>query len=213
MTVHLRIATTILFILSTIACGGSKSPTAPTTPTTTTTTVPAVTTYTIQGRVTSAAGPAISGATVRIVDSVNAGKSSTTDGNGSYVIAGIAPAGFTLEASASGFVAVGRASPLVAGTATATANFSLLPGTLYSKTGTGDTVFDMPTYITRVSVIGDYGGNSSNFIVYVAGRLFINELIGTGWKQTHFQGTYLTTGGTVEIKSSSGVSWSFVEVR
>ena len=82
----------------------------------------------------------------------------------------------------------------------------------WSKTGVGDNVFDMPTSVSKVHVIATYTRYSSNFIVYVAGDLFLNELIGTGWGTTTYEGTLLTSGGTVEIKYSSGVSWSFTEV-
>jgi len=83
---------------------------------------------------------------------------------------------------------------------------------IWSKSGTGDNVFDMPTYVSRVRIIGTYTGYSSNFIVYVGGDLLVNELLGTGWGTTTYDGTHLTTGGVVEIKHSSGVSWSFTQV-
>jgi len=83
---------------------------------------------------------------------------------------------------------------------------------LWSRSGEGDSVFDMPTYVSRVRVIGTYTGYSSNFIVYVGGSLLVNELLGTGWGTTTYDGTLLTTGGVVEIKYSSGVSWSFTQV-
>lgn len=70
----------------------------------------------------------------------------------------------------------------------------------------------MPTYVSRVRIIGTYTGYSSNFIVYVDGWLLVNELLGTGWETTTYDGTLLTTGGVVEIKYSSGVSWSFTQV-
>jgi hypothetical protein len=82
----------------------------------------------------------------------------------------------------------------------------------WSKSGVGDNVFDMPTYVSRVKIIGTYTGYSSNFIVYVGGRLLVNALLGTGWGTTRFEGTYLTSGGVVQITNSSGVSWSFTEV-
>ncbi len=84
---------------------------------------------------------------------------------------------------------------------------------IWGRSGSGDNVFDMPTYILRVRVIADCPGSSSNFIVYIGGRLIVNELVGRSWGQPHFEGTYLTTGGVVEIKHSSGVSWSLTEVR
>jgi hypothetical protein len=84
---------------------------------------------------------------------------------------------------------------------------------IFTQSGTGDNVFTMPTTVARVRITGDYTRNSSNFVVYIAGRLVVNELVGTSWGTTHFEGTYLTTGGVTEIKLSSGVSWSFTEVR
>jgi len=86
-------------------------------------------------------------------------------------------------------------------------------GPLFSRGGVGDNVFDIPSYVTRIHIIADYGGYSSNFIVHIAGDHVVNELIGTGWGTTHFEGTYLIHGGTVEILNSSGVRWLFVEVR
>lgn len=83
---------------------------------------------------------------------------------------------------------------------------------IWTKKGKGDTVFDMPTYVSRVRITGTYMGYSSNFIVWVGGDLLVNELLGTGWGTTSYEGTHLTTGGVVEIEYSSGVSWSFTEV-
>jgi len=71
---------------------------------------------------------------------------------------------------------------------------------------------DRECLVERVRVIGTYTGYSSNFIVWVGGDLLVNELLGTGWGQTRYDGTLLTTGGVVEIIHSSGVSWSFTEV-
>lgn len=83
---------------------------------------------------------------------------------------------------------------------------------LWSKSGYGDYAFDMPTYVKWVKITGSYTGYSSNFMVYVGGKLLVNELLGTGWKQTYYTGVWATTGGAVQIKNSSGVSWSFTEV-
>lgn len=62
-------------------------------------------------------------------------------------------------------------------------------------------------------IVGTYTHNSSNFVVYIAGRLMVNEILGHGWGTTTYAGAMLTTGETVEIKLSSGVDWSFTEVR
>jgi hypothetical protein len=82
----------------------------------------------------------------------------------------------------------------------------------WTKSGKGNMVFDMPTDVSRVKITGKYTGYSSNFIVWVGGDLLVNELLGTGWGTTYYEGTHLTTGGVVEIEDSNGVSWSFTEV-
>jgi Abnormal spindle-like microcephaly-assoc'd, ASPM-SPD-2-Hydin len=85
---------------------------------------------------------------------------------------------------------------------------------LFRRSGTGDSVFDMPLDVARVRIIGTYTGNSSNFVVRIGGRLLVNELLGTFWNQTRYDGTLLTGGGgVVAITNSSGVAWSFEEVR
>jgi hypothetical protein len=88
-----------------------------------------------------------------------------------------------------------------------------VPRPTFTKAGVGDSVFDMPTDVARVRIIGIYNGFSSNFIVRIGGRLIVNELIGTGWPSTRYDGTLLTGGGgVVQISNSSGVSWSFEEI-
>jgi hypothetical protein len=85
---------------------------------------------------------------------------------------------------------------------------------LFRRSGTGDSVFDMPVDVARIHIIGTYTGSSSNFVVRIGGRLIVNELLGTFWNQTRYDGTLLTGGGgVVSITNSSGVSWSFEEVR
>lgn len=81
----------------------------------------------------------------------------------------------------------------------------------FRRAGVGDTVFDLPPGVTRLRITGTYTANSSNFIVYVGGRLIVNELLGRGWGMTHFEGTYVVSGTVVEIRSSSGVAWTFTE--
>jgi len=72
----------------------------------------------------------------------------------------------------------------------------------------------MPTAVSRVKITADYQGRSSNFIVEIGGRLVVNELIGDAWPNgRHFEGTYVTSGGVVAITHSSGVAWTFTEVR
>lgn len=46
----------------------------------------------------------------------------------------------------------------------------------WDRTGNGDTVFDMPTYVSRVQVNGDRGARISDFIVRIGGPTVVNEL-------------------------------------
>lgn len=86
-------------------------------------------------------------------------------------------------------------------------------GPPFTRSGIGNTVFDLPAGIARIRIIGTYTSSSSNFIVRIGGRLVVNELLGSFWGQTRHEGIYLIVGTIVEITSSSGVSWSFEEVR
>ena len=83
----------------------------------------------------------------------------------------------------------------------------------FRRSGVGNTVFDMPPGVTRLRITGDYAQRSTNFIIKVGGRLVVNELLGTSWGATHYEGTHLVTGTVVEITDSTGVSWSVTEVQ
>jgi hypothetical protein len=109
----------------------------------------------------------------------------------------------------------GSSSPTPVTVATTTTTTTLPPRPIFTASGSGDTVFDMPTSVARVKITGDYPSRSSNFIVKIGGRLVVNEILGTSSIAVgpHFEGTYVTTGGVVEITNSTGVSWTFTEVR
>lgn len=84
---------------------------------------------------------------------------------------------------------------------------------IWSKSGVGDSRFDMPTYVSMVQVIGTFTGHRTNFQVYINGILLLWKLIGTSWgTDPVFERTYPTNGGVVEIVDSGGVSWSFTQV-
>lgn len=84
----------------------------------------------------------------------------------------------------------------------------------FTRVGVGDSVFDMPADVARIRIVATYNANSSNFIVRIGGRLLVNELLGTGWGRTRYEGVLLTGGGgVVAITNSSGVSWTFIEER
>lgn len=198
---RLSILVVLLFVG---ACSGKDSPTGPGAIT------PPATTFALTGNVTGG-GTALAGATITIMDSVNGGRATTTDGAGNYSFSNVTTSAFTLQASASGYPSQSKGVNFTTNTSV---SFALVkPNPIFVKGGVGDTVFDMPTYVRRIRIQGTYTGYSSNFIVHIAGSHIVNELIGTGWGPTTFDGTYVTTGGVVEILSSSGVSWAFTEVR
>ena len=84
---------------------------------------------------------------------------------------------------------------------------------LFTRSGTGANVFDMPTTVRWVRITADYGGFCENFFVHIVGRSVVNETLGTCSSGSHFEGTYATTGGTAEVTGSTGVAWTFTEVR
>lgn len=184
-------------LLALVSCGGKSSPTSPSQPT-----QPTQTTWNLSGTVTSSQnGAGIGGATARIGDGPNTGKSATTDGSGHYSFTGLQQSGFTVNFTAPNF------NPTSAGvdlTSNKTLDVRMDPTPLFTASGTGDNVFDIPSTVTRINIAADYSGFSSNFIVKIAGSLVVNELMGTFWSQTHFSGTYLIHGGTVQITDSSG---------
>jgi hypothetical protein len=184
-------------------CGGDSSPSPSPSPT--------PTTLQLSGTITDQQTGRPLAASVQILDGVNAGRTATTDAQGFYSFgATLASGGFTATATSSHYTADARGINL---TANVTQNFALAPIPLFSVSGTGDTVFDIPSSVARVRITGDYTKRGSNFIVWIDHDLVVNEIIGTAWESTHFEGTYLTGGGTVQIEKSSGVRWTFTEVR
>jgi len=86
-------------------------------------------------------------------------------------------------------------------------------GGVFSKSGIGDQVFDLPSRNARYRVQANFPGTSSNFIVYVAGSLAINSIIGISQTPVAFDGTYaFSSGARVEIQNAPGVTWSFIEL-
>ena len=96
------------------------------------------------------------------------------------------------------------------------------PTPLFSRSGTGSAVFNMPQPVSSLHIVGRYYGSSENFAVWVGGQLIVNEILGT------FSGAIppllqvfdrnVVTGGGVTVSinggnSSNGVSWSVVENR
>ena len=109
----------VLLVILASACSGGKSATSPSQTTTST-----PTTFTLSGQVTNSSSAApISGATVTIADSVNAGKSVTTDSSGNYSFAGLQQAGFTINVTANGYASSSKGVTL---TSNQTLSFQLV---------------------------------------------------------------------------------------
>lgn len=93
---------TLVGIAAVISCGGdSRSPTNPTPP-------PPTVTFTLSGAVTESVPTTsitIAGASVRIVDGQDAGRTATTTSTGSFELTGLRSlGGYTIEASAPGYM-------------------------------------------------------------------------------------------------------------
>jgi len=73
----------------------------------------------------------------------------------------------------------------------------------------------LPSYISRVRIQASTNTSCQNFAVKIAGRLVVNVIIGTCSvaDSRTFDGTYVVSGGTVETQISTGVNWTFTEIR
>lgn len=197
---------TILFACCVLpSCGSSsKTPTAPST-------------VSLIGTVTAHGGARLSGTTLRIGDGLNAGASTTTNNDGMYRFDDLAVSTGNVSAVADGYDSV-ITSIYIDGTQAL--NFTLRTSVPWSKAGTGNAVFYMPTYITRVRVLGIYTGATSNFIVHSGNCVIVDDQLGTGARRTRSVGSYPVTpaltpsSGIVEIiVDSPDVSWALTEDR
>lgn len=144
----------------------------------------------------------VGGATVRIGT-----RQGTTDGNGYYSVSGVPSGDTTITVTQTNYNAATDRFTL--GTSDTRRDIRIVP--FWSMSGVGNTVFDMPTYVSRVRITGRYDSNSSNFIVRIGGRLVVNELLGRAWQATTYNGLHLTSGGVVEITNSRDVTWTFAQ--
>lgn len=204
MKKYFLISGLLVLVCLMFSCGKDSTPTTPTTPVVPTPTVSSVT-------VTSAHKLLVVGnteqmtATVKMSDNTTKAPTGTWSSNGPSVVS-VNQSGLVTA------IAVGGANIYFVETSGVQGDKRMDVRTIWKVNGSGDNVFDMPTYVSRVQITGTYTGYSSNFIVHIGGNYVVNELLGTGWGQTNFSGTYTTTGGTVEILHSSGVTWTFTEV-
>ncbi len=207
----------LVLVLLCGACGNS-SPTAPSTSTpapTPTPTAPTLTAVTLAGAFGSLTTPNASTqvtATGMMSDGTQRNMTSSCTGWASDNT-------FVATVSGSGLVtAHNSGSSTITSTcqgqfARVLAQVSLI--TPFFQSGVGDYVFTLPSYVTKVKITGDYSGYCQNFAVDIAKRLIVNEILGacSVGSGRHFEGTYATQGGLVEITISTGVNWTFTEIR
>lgn len=215
----LRLSVVVVSLALSIACGGS-SPTSPSptptpspTPSPTPAPTPTPSTVSLTGNVTvTGTSVRLGGATVRILDGANAGRSTTTDTNGQYRFDGLQPDNGNVSATASGWEEA-RAGTFINGTNTL--NFTIRTLSPFSRIGTGNNVFDKPSYVSRVSITGRFTGSSQNFVVWCGTSLLVNEILGTfAGHSTTYSGVHSTPSCTeVRVEISNGVSWTLTELR
>ena len=87
------------------------------------------------------------------------------------------------------------------------------PGPLFIMSGIGNSVFDLATTVARVRIVGTFPGATSKFVVKIGILTVVDETIGTSHVPPTSDGIYVSSGGVVQITNSSGVVWSFTEVR
>jgi hypothetical protein len=155
----------------------------------------------------------LSGATVMILDGPNAGQRTTTTSSGSYEFSGRNSGNTNVSAKRIGYHEK-RSGVYIDGINTL--DFALDRSAAWSRSGTGNAVFDAPSYVNRVRIQGEYNDTMSNFIVRCDGRTVVNELLGTFLGSTTYDGTHNVTSCSrleFEVRLSTGVSWTFTEVR
>jgi hypothetical protein len=156
-------------------------------------------------------GSGVSGAIVQFLDGPNAGQSTTTSSSGSYSFSGIQAGNANLSARANGYSEDRRGVTIAGGTQL---NFQLERAAPFVRNGQGNDVFDKPAYVTRVRITGRFEGTGSNFVIWCGNNLLVNEILGTRWPSTSYEGVHATPNCTqVRVENSTGVQWSMTEVR
>lgn len=118
----------------------------------------------------------------------------------------------------SGVITVNADQTSGANTLPITASGTLDGIPVFSQSGSGDNVFSIPTYVKKLHVTGTVTSSCQNFIVHISTQTtsLINVIVGSCSvaDTPSFDGTYaISGGGTITITSSTGVSWTFTEVR
>lgn len=213
----------VLVLVFAIACG-SKSPTSPstTTPPTTNTPPPAATPTLQSVSLSAALGSLTQAGNTAQVTATGTFSNGTTQNLTAQCTDWASDNTFVLTISNGGLITARNSGQStittmcqgVQGRGLVTLN--LIPAQLFTRSGTGDQVFSLPSYVSRVRIQASTPSRCQNFAVEVANRLLVNVILGTCSvaDARTFDGTYVVTpGGLVEITISTGVNWTFTEVR
>ena len=87
---------------------------------------------------------------------------------------------------------------------------------LWTHSGTGDAVFDLPATVARVRIQATPTTNCQNFVVLIGGESTVNVILGTCEvaDAPSLDRTYPTgSGGVVSVTISTGITWTFTEIR
>ena len=204
-------AVAILLVMVLPSCG--VSPTSPRGKAQPKVPPPGPLTYHIMANVRTPDGLGVAGATLEIIEGQGTGQVFTTDDGGKITLTDVQGNVRILAASWKCENDRQSVSPPQAHFPSTYVNFTLRTKKIWEKRGQGSDHFDMPRCVDRVRIIGIYNGHGTNFIVQIEGRPVVGELLGTYWGQTQYSGVHLTNGGKVEIVQSSGVAWSFKQLR
>lgn len=202
------VAIALLTLIALPSCDGN-TPSAPSNPPP----PQAPVTYSINATVQTIGGRGIADAVLLILEGHGAGQTFTASSNGTITLTD-AQGTIKIQATSPGCATRTRTvtAPSTSGQ-TKSVIFPLpTPGqTRWSRSGAGNTVFDMPRCIDRVHIDGTWNGTgTSDFIVYIDGDQVVNEDLSS---RGVYSATHLTTGGIVEIVDSADISWMFTEVQ
>lgn len=191
-----------------------------------------VPTTTLTGTVSEPGVGVVAGMNIEIRDGPDARRETQTNAQGAYQFSGLRVGTITVRAWKPGYNDLDRQVTLTS--APARLDFEVgrsttptpspnppspaptPPPPIFTRSGIGADVFDLPSGVSRVRIEGTYSGFCENFIIHIGGSSIVNEILGTcsSASGTSFSGTFLTpTGRTVEIKNATGISWTFTEVR
>jgi hypothetical protein len=167
-------------------------------------------------RATGTSAP-VKGALVQILDGANKGLVMTTDVKGAYKFDNLAAGNANVSASAPQFPEATAGVHINPGS---TLDFQLEPPPWTAK-GNGSDVFEVPAWVARVRVDGEFQGTQGKcdtLTVRFAGANVLNITLGTCANGVpHYQGVHLMssgTGGMVEMFAPSTlVAWRLEWLR